>query len=180
MAEAAIFADSRESVSHEAGDFLLAQGEGVINPVRAELGDLLTGTAPGRADDEEITVFESLGLAAEDLAAASYLYEKATRLSARHPRRLLAAPCPFSCRLLAPFRFPSSPPSSARRLLPAAFCPPTASPARPCLGSPPRLARAARPSPGLCALPPARRLTPHAPEYINSPRWPPVVPAPSP
>ncbi len=85
MAEAAIFADSRESVSHEAGDFLLAQGEGVINPVRAELGELLTGTAPGRADDDEITVFESLGLAAEDLAAASYLYEKAARLGAGTP-----------------------------------------------------------------------------------------------
>ena len=80
MAEAAVFADSRESVSHEAGDFLLAQGEGVINPVRAELGDLLTGTAPGRADADEITVFESLGLAAEDLAAASFLYQKAARL----------------------------------------------------------------------------------------------------
>ena len=56
--------------------------EGVVNPVRAELGELLTGTAPGRAGDDEITVFESLGLAAEDLAAASYLYEKATRLGA--------------------------------------------------------------------------------------------------
>ena len=82
MAEAAIFADSRESVSHEAGDFLIAERDGAANPVRAELGELLTGTAPGRADDDEITVFESLGLAAEDLAAASYLYEKATRLGA--------------------------------------------------------------------------------------------------
>jgi ornithine cyclodeaminase len=82
MAEAAIFADSRESVSHEAGDYLLAERDGVVNPVRAELGELLTGTAPGRAGDDELTVFESLGLAAEDLAAASYLYEKATRLGA--------------------------------------------------------------------------------------------------
>jgi ornithine cyclodeaminase/alanine dehydrogenase-like protein (mu-crystallin family) len=81
MAEAAVFADSRESVSHEAGDFLLAQGEGVINPVRAELGELLTGTAPGRAGDEEVTVFESLGLAAEDLAAVAFLHQKATRLA---------------------------------------------------------------------------------------------------
>ena len=81
MAEAVVFADSRESVSHESGDFLLAQGEGVINPVRAELGELLTGTAPGRTGDEEITVFESLGLAAEDLAAVAFLYEKATRLA---------------------------------------------------------------------------------------------------
>ena len=80
MAEAAIFADSRESVSHEAGDFLIAERDGAANPVRAELGELLTGTALGRADDDEITVFESLGLAAEDLAAASFLYQKAARL----------------------------------------------------------------------------------------------------
>jgi ornithine cyclodeaminase len=82
MAEAAVFADSRESVRNEAGDYLLAAQEGVDNPVRAELGELLTGTATGRADDEEITLFESLGLAAEDLAAVSYLYEKAARLDA--------------------------------------------------------------------------------------------------
>jgi ornithine cyclodeaminase len=82
MAEAALFADSRESVRNEAGDYLLAAQEGADNPVRAELGELLTGTAPGRATDDEITVFESLGLAAEDLAAASYLYQEATRLGA--------------------------------------------------------------------------------------------------
>jgi ornithine cyclodeaminase len=79
MAEAAVFADSRESVRNEAGDYLLAQAEGVANPVRAELGELLTGTAPGRAGDDELTVFESLGLAAEDLAAASHVYAKARR-----------------------------------------------------------------------------------------------------
>ena len=82
MAEAAIFADSRESVSHEAGDYLFAERDGVVNPVRAELGELLIGTAPGRAAADEITVFESLGLAAEDLAASSYLYEKAARQGA--------------------------------------------------------------------------------------------------
>jgi ornithine cyclodeaminase/alanine dehydrogenase-like protein (mu-crystallin family) len=81
MAEAALFADSRESVRNEAGDYLLARREGADNPVRAELGELLTGAAAGRADGDEITVFESLGLAAEDLAAVSYLYEKATRLA---------------------------------------------------------------------------------------------------
>ncbi|MGH3422164.1 MAG: hypothetical protein ACRDOD_21525 [Streptosporangiaceae bacterium] len=48
--------------------------------IRAELGEILAGTATGRADAGEITVFESLGLAAEDLAAASFLYQKATRL----------------------------------------------------------------------------------------------------
>jgi ornithine cyclodeaminase/alanine dehydrogenase-like protein (mu-crystallin family) len=87
MAEAAIFADSRESVRNEAGDYLLAERELVaagraVNPVRAELGELLIGTAPGRADDDEITLFESLGLAAEDLAAASFVYQKAKGLGA--------------------------------------------------------------------------------------------------
>jgi ornithine cyclodeaminase/alanine dehydrogenase-like protein (mu-crystallin family) len=82
MAEAALFADSRESVTHEAGDYLLAEREGVANPVRAELGEVLTGAARGRTGHDELTVFESLGLAAEDMAAASYLYAKARRLGA--------------------------------------------------------------------------------------------------
>ena len=82
MAEAALFADSRESVRNEAGDYLLAEKEGAANPVRAEIGELLIGAAPGREGEDEITLFESLGLAAEDLAAASYLYQKATQLGA--------------------------------------------------------------------------------------------------
>jgi ornithine cyclodeaminase/alanine dehydrogenase-like protein (mu-crystallin family) len=41
-----------------------------------------SAVATGRADDEEITVFESLGLAVEDLAAASFVYRKATALGA--------------------------------------------------------------------------------------------------
>ncbi len=82
MAEAALFADSRESVRNEAGDYLLAEHEAYHLPIRAELGELLIGVGTGRADMQEITLFESLGLAAEDLAAASYLYEKAKRLGA--------------------------------------------------------------------------------------------------
>jgi ornithine cyclodeaminase/alanine dehydrogenase-like protein (mu-crystallin family) len=82
MAEAALFADSRESVRNEAGDYLLAEQEGMTNPVRAELGELLTGTAAGRLHDDELTVFESLGLAAEDLAAAAHVYAKGRRLGA--------------------------------------------------------------------------------------------------
>jgi ornithine cyclodeaminase len=82
MADAAIFADSRESLRNEAGDYVLAGGEAALGPARAELGELLTGTAPGRLDDAEITVFESLGLAAEDLMAASFVYQKAKSLGA--------------------------------------------------------------------------------------------------
>jgi len=77
MADAAIFADSRESLANESGDYLLAQRDGAALEARAELGELLTGAVAGRRDDAEITLFESLGLAAEDLMAASYVYEKA-------------------------------------------------------------------------------------------------------
>ncbi len=82
MATAALFVDSRESAAAESGDFLIARAEGAIDAghIRAELGDVLTGSAPGRRDAREITVFESVGLAIEDLAAAAYLYREASRL----------------------------------------------------------------------------------------------------
>ena len=83
MAAAALFADSRESLQNEAGDYLLAVKDGaVVGPARATLGELLTGTGEGRRDEQEITLFESLGLAAEDLMAASFVYQKAVRLGA--------------------------------------------------------------------------------------------------
>jgi ornithine cyclodeaminase len=84
MAAAALFADSRESVLAESGDFRLAAAEGAIGPehIRAEIGEVLTGGARGRAGDDEVTVFESLGLAVEDLAAAALAYRKAGELGA--------------------------------------------------------------------------------------------------
>jgi ornithine cyclodeaminase/alanine dehydrogenase-like protein (mu-crystallin family) len=84
VAAAGFFADSRESVRGESGDFLLALAEGAIGPghIRAELGEILIGAAPGRADDDEITVFESLGVAVEDLAAAALAYRKAAESGA--------------------------------------------------------------------------------------------------
>ncbi|MGH2523886.1 MAG: hypothetical protein ACRDH2_15380 [Anaerolineales bacterium] len=41
------------------------------------MGELLTGAQPGRTAPDEITLFKSLGLAVEDLAAAEYVYEQA-------------------------------------------------------------------------------------------------------
>jgi ornithine cyclodeaminase len=80
VARAALFVDRRESTLNEAGDYLLAVKEAGIGPdhIRAELGDVLIGQARGRASAQEITMFKSVGLAVEDLAAARYLYEKAT------------------------------------------------------------------------------------------------------
>jgi ornithine cyclodeaminase len=73
VAASALFCDSRESVRNEAGEFQLAVREGAITGeehIRAELGEVLEGSAPGRRDDGELTLFRSLGIGVEDLAAA--------------------------------------------------------------------------------------------------------------
>ena len=79
IAASALFVDRRESTLNEAGDYLFAMREGAIGPdhIRAELGEILTGQKPGRTSPNEITLFKSLGLAVEDLAAANFLYRKA-------------------------------------------------------------------------------------------------------
>jgi ornithine cyclodeaminase/alanine dehydrogenase-like protein (mu-crystallin family) len=79
VAAASLFVDRRESTENESGDYLLALQDGAIGPghIRAELGDVLVGAAPGRTADTELTVFKSLGLAVEDLAAAQYAVERA-------------------------------------------------------------------------------------------------------
>jgi ornithine cyclodeaminase len=72
VAAASLFVDRRESTLNEAGDYLLAAEEAGIGPehIKAELGELLERLHPGRSSDEELTVFKSLGIAVEDLAAA--------------------------------------------------------------------------------------------------------------
>jgi ornithine cyclodeaminase/alanine dehydrogenase-like protein (mu-crystallin family) len=84
VAAAALFADRRDSLLTESGDYRLAAAEGAVteSQVRAELGELLLGTAAARASAGEITVFESLGLAIEDLAAASRVYQLAAESGA--------------------------------------------------------------------------------------------------
>jgi ornithine cyclodeaminase len=79
VARASFFTDRRESCENEAGDYIIPLKEGAIadGHIKAELGEVLAGTAPGRTSPEEITVFESLGLAVEDLAAAEYLMRRA-------------------------------------------------------------------------------------------------------
>jgi ornithine cyclodeaminase len=81
VAGAALFADRRDSVLTESGDYVLAAAEGAVGPdqIRAELGEVLAGSATGRTTAAEITIFESLGLAIEDLAAAAQACAVATR-----------------------------------------------------------------------------------------------------
>ena len=79
IAAAALFVDSRESIVNESGEYLRAVEEEGIGPdhIRAELGEVLAGSSAGRGSDDELTVFDSVGLAAEDLAAAEFLYRRA-------------------------------------------------------------------------------------------------------
>jgi ornithine cyclodeaminase/alanine dehydrogenase-like protein (mu-crystallin family) len=79
VAESAFFTDRRESCLNEAGDYILAAAKGAIGPghIKAELGEVLAGMQPGRGHEDELTVFESLGIAVEDLASAELVVRRA-------------------------------------------------------------------------------------------------------
>jgi ornithine cyclodeaminase/alanine dehydrogenase-like protein (mu-crystallin family) len=79
---ARLYADRRESLLREAGEFLVPKGEGLIGDdhVVGEIGEVLAGKAPARTSPEQITLFKSLGIAIEDLASACHIYEKAQKL----------------------------------------------------------------------------------------------------
>jgi ornithine cyclodeaminase/alanine dehydrogenase-like protein (mu-crystallin family) len=74
-----LYVDRRESALNEAGDFLIPKREGVIGDehIVGELGELVLGRIPGRRSDREVTIFKSLGLAVEDVAAPRFVYERA-------------------------------------------------------------------------------------------------------
>jgi alanine dehydrogenase len=79
VARSRLFTDRRESLFAESGDFLLARAEGAITDdhIRGEIGEVLEGKVRGRRTDGEITLFKSLGIAVEDLAAGWHVYRKA-------------------------------------------------------------------------------------------------------
>jgi ornithine cyclodeaminase len=79
MGAAALYVDRRESTLNESGDYLFALADGAVGPesIRGEIGELLIGAVEGRRDDAELTVFKSLGLAVEDLAAAEHVLRRA-------------------------------------------------------------------------------------------------------
>jgi ornithine cyclodeaminase len=73
-----IVVDSKEQALEEAGDLLAPIHEGRLSWDRvAELGAVVAGAAPGRQDDEEVTLFESLGVALEDVATMHLVYTRA-------------------------------------------------------------------------------------------------------
>ena len=84
IADSAFFVDRRESTEKEAGDYQDALAAGVIGPdhIRAEIGEIAIGAKPGRESHDELTVFRSMGLAVEDLAAAEYVVRRAQEAGA--------------------------------------------------------------------------------------------------
>jgi ornithine cyclodeaminase len=81
VARARLFVDRRESALYESGDVLLAMKDGAIGEdhIAGELGELVTGAVEGRTATDQITLFKSLGLAVEDVAAARAVLEAARR-----------------------------------------------------------------------------------------------------
>ena len=72
LAGSAIYVDSREAALKESGDIVMGIREGHFSSqrIRGELGEVVCGRAEARRNADEITVFKSLGLAVEDVAAA--------------------------------------------------------------------------------------------------------------
>jgi ornithine cyclodeaminase len=82
VARSHLFVDRRESALAEAGDILIPLAEGAFNAdhIRGDLGEVLMGAVAGRESRSDVTLFKSLGLAIEDLAAARLIYEKGVAL----------------------------------------------------------------------------------------------------
>jgi ornithine cyclodeaminase/alanine dehydrogenase-like protein (mu-crystallin family) len=73
LGRARLYVDSREAAMRESGDVIAA------GRIVAEIGEVVAGPAPGRRSPDEITLFKSVGLAIEDVAAADLVYRKALR-----------------------------------------------------------------------------------------------------
>lgn len=78
--DARVFVDSRLGALAEAGDIVIPIREGAIDAshIAGELGDVFGGRTPGRRNAAEITIFKSLGMAVEDVAAARLAFERAS------------------------------------------------------------------------------------------------------
>jgi alanine dehydrogenase len=78
---ARIVVDSREAALVEAGDLIIPLEEGYIDrqDMDTELGEIVLGDKPGRTDDEQITLFKSVGIAVQDVIAASHALKGAQK-----------------------------------------------------------------------------------------------------
>lgn len=79
VAASRLYSDQTEATKRESGEYLIPLKEGLITEdhIVGSIGEVLLGKAPGRTDDSQITIFDALGLAIEDVACAKYVYERA-------------------------------------------------------------------------------------------------------
>ena len=75
VAKSRLYADQVEAMRKECGEYLVPLREGLIglDHIVGSLGGVLLGRVPGRSSEEEITLFDALGLAVEDVACVKYL-----------------------------------------------------------------------------------------------------------
>jgi ornithine cyclodeaminase len=80
VAMARYIADYRPGVLAQAAELAVARDAGLVDDshVVGEIGEVLSGRIPGRQNDEQITIYKSLGHVAQDLASAAYLKERAS------------------------------------------------------------------------------------------------------
>ena len=74
-----IICDHKATVLSESGDLLIPLADGLIKDedIQGSLGDVIDGRIAGRENDDEIIVFETVGVASQDLMAAKTIYDKA-------------------------------------------------------------------------------------------------------
>lgn len=79
VARSRLFVDLREGAVAQAGEYQMALAEGAIGPdhILGEIGDVALGRVPGRISDADVTLYKSLGLVVQDLAAAHHVVVKA-------------------------------------------------------------------------------------------------------
>jgi ornithine cyclodeaminase/alanine dehydrogenase-like protein (mu-crystallin family) len=79
LTKARFFVDLRASAEAEAGEYRAARAAGLIGPdhILGEIGEVAAGAVAGRSAAADITLFKSLGVAAEDLAAARLIFDRA-------------------------------------------------------------------------------------------------------
>lgn len=81
LADALVAGDDQKQCS-EVGECEKACKSGLISGLDAEIGEIITGKRSGRASDAQITVFDSTGIALQDLASAAAVIEKAEKAGA--------------------------------------------------------------------------------------------------
>ena len=77
-----IYCDSCEAALAETGDLLIPMADGIIteDDITGNIGDVALGKLAGRETDEEIIIYETVGIAAQDLCAAKVIYDKAVEM----------------------------------------------------------------------------------------------------